>query len=97
MLQIVAQLSDSSKSKISKYEDAELDEEPREDVGNTKVNSIKYLHRDKTWTQTFCTYNPPPIEFLGWRGSALFLNPSPQFLTLWKLFWLHTILQQIVT
>ena len=89
-------MSDGSNSKISKYKDVEVDEEPLKDVGNTNVNFIKHLYRDETYIQKFCTYYPPPIEFLGSRENALVFKTFLIILTLWNLFWPHIILQQIV-
>ena len=89
-------MSDGSTSEISEYEDVEGDEERDEGLGNEYGNGIRFLYRDEAWIQKFCTFDPPPIEFLGRKGNTNSYEYFPTLLALWNLFWPQTILQNIL-
>ena len=92
----VTQLNDCLGSEFSETNDQEVDEGLQEGVPNTNMYGIKVLYRDETWTQNYCTYNPPMVEFLGRRGNTKFFENFSTILILWNLFWPHTLLQEIV-
>jgi hypothetical protein len=83
-----------SKSDISEYDIEEGQDANREEGDFTRV---KHAYRDETWSKKFFTYDPPPREFRGRRGTSRFFPHLRRILQLWELFWPFTLLRKIVT
>ena len=90
---IVTQLSGDSSNEGE--HDGSIDD-VHDDVHTTHVNGIKYLCRNKTWFEAYCTYTLAPREFLERMESFQIFREICNVLQLWSLFWSHKALGKIM-
>ena len=67
VLKQVAQLSEGSESEISEYE---MEEDEDVNIKDSGKDGVKHKYREETWSQSFFTYDPKPMDFLGRTGTS---------------------------
>ena len=92
LLPTITELSQDSYSVIDEYK---RDEDDAEIVALLK-DDPRFLFRDETWSHRHFTYDPPPVQFQGFRRTSTIYDELPTLLQLWKFFWPSTCMRTIV-